>query len=174
MLRKNLQVNNRVTFSEMLLKTSPEDLTKRRKYLREEHGFTLQQQKYIARLKPDFLMYDKDPNKGIDALSKLFVQKYGMSKDLVKTLVLKYPQILNKSDNAISNFFDYMKQNKKVDELTTMKLVFDVPLLLTTDVPSQSKEIEELFEVYHGISADEVTQIFLAFPYLYCCQTLKI
>ena len=80
-------------------------------------------------------MYDKDPNKGINALSKLLVNKYGMSKDLVKTLVLKYPKILSKSDNAINNFFDYMKSSKNIDELTTMKLVFDVPLLLNIDVP---------------------------------------
>ena len=119
-------------------------------------------------------MYDKDPNKGIDALSNLFINRYGMNRDLVKTLVLKYPRVLNKSDASISNFFDYLKSNKKIDELTSMKLVFEVPILLTTDIPKQSKEIEELFKVYHGISADEVTQIFLAFPYLYCCQTFKI
>lgn len=114
-------------------------------------------------------MYDKEPKKGIEALSKIFVDKYGMSKELVKTLILKYPRVLNLSDGAIVNFFDYLKANKNIDELTAMKLVFDVPLLLSTDVPKQAKEIEELFQVYHGISADEVTQIFLAFPYLYCC-----
>ena len=102
-------------------------------------------------------MYDKEPNKGIDALSKLFVEKYGMSKELVKTLVLKYPRVLNLSDGAIKNLFDYLKTSKNIDELTAMKLVFDVPLLLNTDVPNQAKEIEELFQVYHGISADEVT-----------------
>ena len=114
-------------------------------------------------------MYDKDPKKGIEALSKVFVDKYGMNKELVKTLILKYPRVLNLSDGTIINFFEYMKVSKNIDELTAMKIVFDVPLLLSTDVPKQAKEIEELFQVYHGISADEVTQIFLAFPYLYCC-----
>ena len=55
-----------------------------------------------------------------------------------------------------------------------MKLIFEVPVLLNTDVPKQAKEIEELFQIYHGITADEVTQIFLAFPYLYCSKTFKI
>ena len=119
-------------------------------------------------------MYDQHSDKGIEALTKLLVGKYGFSKELVRTLVLKYPQVLGKSDNSLINFFEYMKGSKNIDELTTMKLVFDVPLLLSTDVPKKVKEIEELFQVYHGITSEEVTQIFLAFPYLYCCKTLKI
>ena len=119
-------------------------------------------------------MYDKDPKRGIKALSNLLVGQYGMSQELVRTLVLKYPRILNKSDTAIVSLFDYLKGNKGIEELTAMKLIFDVPVLLSEDVPAKAKEIEELFYVYHGITADEVTQIFLSFPYLYCCQTFKI
>jgi len=55
-----------------------------------------------------------------------------------------------------------------------MKLVFEVPVLLNTDIVAKSKEIEELFEIYHSISAHEVTEIFKAFPYLYCCPSKKI
>ena len=55
-----------------------------------------------------------------------------------------------------------------------MKMVFDVPKLLETDVPVKTKEIDELFKVYHDISAAEVNDIFRDFPYLYCCQTFKI
>lgn len=58
--------------------------------------------------------------------------------------------------------------------MTTMKLVFEIPILLNTDIAVKSKEIEELFRVYHEITPAEVTNIFLDFPYLYCCQTVKI
>ena len=40
MLRRSFSVSKKITFSEMLLKTSVEDLSKRRTYLRKEYGFT--------------------------------------------------------------------------------------------------------------------------------------
>lgn len=55
-----------------------------------------------------------------------------------------------------------------------MKLVFEVPILLSTDVALKAKEIEEMFMLYHKIPAEEVTEVFKAFPYLYCCPTVKI
>ena len=67
-----------------------------------------------------------------------------------------------------------MKVNKGIEEYDTMKMIFDVPVLLNTDVATQSKEIEELFSVYHDIQKEQVTEIFRSFPYLYCCPTRKI
>ena len=43
------------------------------------------------------MLYDKDENKGIAALTNLLVDKYGFNQDVVRTLVLKYPQILGKT-----------------------------------------------------------------------------
>jgi len=40
-------------------------------------------------------MYDKSPYYGVEALYKLLVGEYGISKEVVKTLILKYPPILN-------------------------------------------------------------------------------
>jgi len=44
---------------------SPDDLRERRKHLRKEYGFTEEEQRYIARQKPNFLLYDKDEESGI-------------------------------------------------------------------------------------------------------------
>ena len=69
-------------------------------------------------------MYNQSSTKGMEALSNLLVGKYGFSKELVRTLVLKYPQVLGMSDASINSFFEYMKGTKGIDEMTTMKLVF--------------------------------------------------
>jgi len=98
----------------------------------------------------------------------------GFGKELVRTLVLKFPQVLGTSTGHIRAFFHYMKSNKNIEFVETMKYVFEVPILLTTDVPVKSREIEEMFYLYHKIEAEEVTEVFKAFPYLYCCPTVKI
>ena len=55
-----------------------------------------------------------------------------------------------------------------------MEKVFDVPALLSIDLGAKVKEVEEMFMIYHEITPEQVTEIFLAFPYLYCCPTRKI
>lgn len=67
-----------------------------------------------------------------------------------------------------------MKTNKGISEYDTMKMIFDVPILLNTDIMVKSNEINELFRVYHDISAKQVTEIFKSFPYLYCCPSRKV
>ena len=113
-------------------------------------------------------------DRGIEALTELLVKEYGFTQQLVNTLVLKHPQVLGKSQASIKYFFEYLKGSKGIDEYTSMKLLFDVPVLLSTDVRQKSREIEELFKIYHDISKEQVTEIFQAFPYLYCCPSKKI
>ena len=62
--------------------------------MQEEFGFTFEEQRFIARRKPNFMLYEKDPERGIESLTKLLVDELGFNKDLVRTLVLKYPAIL--------------------------------------------------------------------------------
>lgn len=89
-------------------------------------------------------------------------------------MVLKNPSILGKSKGQINFFFEYMNRNKQIDETTTMQKVFEVPALLNVDIAVKSKEVDELFRVYHDISPAEVKSIFLDFPYLYCCPSRKL
>ena len=105
------------------------------------------------------MLYEKDGTRGIASLSALLVDKYGFSREIVRTLVLKYPSVLGKTTGQLEYFFDNLKGKQKIDNVAAMKLVFEVPILLNVDVVAKSKQIEELFEVYHEISAKEVTEI---------------
>ena len=67
-----------------------------------------------------------------------------------------------------------MKRNKQIDEQTVMKKVFEVPALLNVDIAVKSKEVDELFSIYHDIGPEDVKSIFLDFPYLYCCPSRKL
>ena len=173
-LRKQLSTGDKVTFSNLLLKTPAEELRKRRQHIRAEHGFTEEEIRFIARQKPNFLMYDKDESTGITALSELLISKYGATQDLVRTLVLKHPSVLGLSTQSIEETFDQLRDSKGIDYSDSLKLVFDVPALLSLDIAARSAEIEELFHIYHKIEVDQVTQIFKDFPYLYCCPSKKL
>ena len=78
-LRKQYAVGDKVTFSQIMLKTSSDDLRQRREHLKKEYGFTIEEQRYIARQKPNFMLYDKDETRGIASLSDLLTGKYGFS-----------------------------------------------------------------------------------------------
>jgi len=173
-MRKKFAVSEKITFSKMMLKMPADALADRRSHLKREYGFTIEEQRYIARQKPNFLLYDKDSTRGIAALTALLVGKYDFSQEIVRTLVLKYPTVLGKTTGQLEYFFDSLNGKQKIDHVTAMRLVFEVPILLNVDVVSKAKEIEELFQVYHKISAEEVTEIFKVFPYLYCCPSEKI
>lgn len=90
-LRKQYGVGTKVTFSKIMLQTSSDEIKERRKYLRQTYGFTEEEQRYIARQKPNFMLYDKHDDKGIEALSSLLKDKYGFKPELIRTLVLKHP-----------------------------------------------------------------------------------
>lgn len=174
LLRKNFGVNTKISFSKVMLKMSREQLHNRRRYLQYEHGFTEEEQRYIGRQKPNFFLYDMNDQTGIKAISSLLKEEYGFKKELIRTLVLKSPTILGKTKSQIKFFFNYMKQTKEIDEITTMQKIFEVPALLNVDIASKSSEVDELFDVYHKITPEEVKDIFLDFPYLYCCPSQKL
>ena len=83
------------------------------------------------------------------ALSELLINEYGFKKELVRTLVLKFPEILSMSKGQLRNFFRIMINNKGIDQRTAIKMVFDVPELLKVDIGVKAKELEELFQIYH-------------------------
>ena len=159
----------------MMLSMSAGELRDRRKHLRSEYGFTEAEQRFIGRQKPNFFLYDKTgPDVGIEAVSGILKEKFGFNKELVRTLVLKNPQILGKSRGQINFIFEWLKDKKQIDETTTMQKIFEVPALMNVDIPVKAKEVDEMFEIYHGISPEEVKSIFLDFPYLYCCPSRKL
>ena len=83
------------------------------------------------------------------ALSELLVDEYGFKKELVRTLVLKHPEILSMSKGQIRHHFNIMIESKGIDKNTAMRMIFDVPVLLKVDLGVKAKDLEELFQIYH-------------------------
>lgn len=62
-----------------------------------------------------------------------------------------------------------------LSEEETMRILLECPKLISRkDLEHQIKEIQFSFRLYHGITEQEVTEIFRSFPYLYCCELQKI
>jgi hypothetical protein len=55
-----------------------------------------------------------------------------------------------------------------------MKLIFDCPKLVSIDLEDSIEKTLHLFEMYHQIGQDEVMDVFRVFPYLFCCDTVKM
>ena len=57
------------------------------------------------RYKPNFILFDKVQNEGMNNLYRVFVEKKGFELDVLRTLVIKYPYILGKSEQHIEKYF---------------------------------------------------------------------
>ena len=63
------------------------------------------------RNKPTFLLFEEehsDHNRGIKALEQVLCTEFGFSAEIMKTLVVKYPQILAKTDDELREYFKIM------------------------------------------------------------------
>ena len=81
---------------------------------------------------------------------KFFVDKRNFDLDVVRTLALKYPYILNKNEKDYEQFFDLM-QRHGLSEDETIKALIECPKLMQKNLEKQMKEIFFLFNLYHGI-----------------------
>ena len=92
---------------------------------------------------------------------------------MMKSLVVKYPVMLSKSEDQINNYFKIMKDNG-INKETAMKSLVEAPKLISEDLEKQIKEIVFLFELYHNMSHQQTMKIFKAFPFMLCQKPLKI
>lgn len=152
---------------------STQDLAQLEKSLTTRFGFNKQEINFVMRHKPTFLFWEKDLSKGIAMLEALFVKKYGFDIELVRTLVVKYPFILSKSQEHLEGVFAALQENG-VSHAEAIKLIFECPKLVSVNLQDQIKETMTLFNLYHKISAEQVMDVFRFFPYLFCCDTLKM
>lgn len=67
--------------------------------------------------KPSFILLDHvSQNEGMNALNRFFVDKKGFDLDAVRTLVVKYPYILSKTEEDLDSFFNQMQRNGLTEE----------------------------------------------------------
>ena len=77
---------------------------------RKRFKLTLTEIAYVMKHKPTFLFWkDQTDGCGIASLVELLVDKYGFNLETVKTLVVKYPAILSKSQDQIENTFKLLE-----------------------------------------------------------------
>lgn len=90
------------------------DLLVAHQKLLEEWGFTEKEIKHIIKYKPAFLLYQNDYDKkkqGLIAINEYLVNKMGFSYDVVKTLIVKYPTILSKTEEQLDKQFSDLKKH---------------------------------------------------------------
>ena len=109
----------------------------------------------------------------MNTLKEFFVKKYGFDMELVRTLVVKYPFILSKSEEHLESVFSALEK-QGVSRMESIKLIFECPKLVSVDLEKSITETFTLFELYHKIKQQEVMDIFRQFPYLFCCDLTKM
>jgi hypothetical protein len=91
------------------------DLLAADKKLKEEWGFMDLEIKHITKYKPAFLLYEEDYTRkksGLLAVNEYLVNKRKFEYEVVKTLIVKYPTILSKTEDQLhKQFFDLKKHN---------------------------------------------------------------
>lgn len=141
-----------------------------------EYGFLLEEIKFVMRYNAKFIMLGQQSAKGhgIEALKQFFVVDKGFDMDTLRTLVVRYPYIVSKTREELTQFFSTLK-GQGLNEQEIMKALLESPKLISKQhLEKQMKEIQFIFRLYHEVNEQEVTEIFKSFPYLYCCEPLKI
>lgn len=158
---------------ERLLSLSIDEIKELEKKVALKYGFKTEEVKFVMKHKPSFLFSEEEGETGMRTLENYFVKKYGYDYELVKTLVVKYPYILSKTEEQLDLTFSVLAEHG-VTRAEAMKLVFECPKLLSMNLEARIKEITFLFDLYHGIQKDRVFEIFRAWPYLFCISTDKL
>lgn len=155
------------------LKGYEQRLIKEFKFIKQEieHILTLQP-KLLLGLKPDLGLKDED-RYGILVLDEFFCKKHGHGKEFLRSLVLRYPYLLNKTKAHIEGVYELLAKNGVPPE-EAIKLTFNYPKLFSIKLEKQMEETFHLFKLYNGIEREKVMTMFRGFPYLFCCDTVKM
>ena len=86
----------------------------------------------------------------MNTLKEFFVKKYGFDMELVRTLVVKYPFILSKTEEHLESVFTSLEK-QGVSRLESIKLIFECPKLISVDLDKTISETFTLLELYHKI-----------------------
>ena len=129
------------------------------------------QPKFLVGLK-DLGLKDED-RYGILVLEEFFCTKHGHNKEFLRTLIVKYPFLCNKTKSQIEGVYKVLKSHG-IREKEAIKYTFEGPKLFSVKLEKQMEEIFHLFKLYNGIEQKKVMEMFKGFPYLFCCDTMKM
>jgi hypothetical protein len=155
------------------LKSYEQRLLTEFKFIKEEiHHVLKLQPKFLLGLKPDHGLKDED-RYGILVLEEFFCKKHGHGKEFLRSLILRYPYLLNKSKSHIQGVFDLLSKHG-IDEKEAIKYTYDYPKLFSVQLEKRMTEVFHLFKLYNKIEEDQVMNMFRGFPYLFCCDMVKL
>ena len=123
--------------------------------MKEEYGFTKFELKFVRQHKPTMFYYEDSGKVGFGALENFFVEELGYEKELLKTLIIKYPAILSKEIDHIKSVLKIIEAEGFTQE-EAVKLTFECPKLFSFDLASNIKAIQKSFEIYHKFSPAQV------------------
>ena len=83
--------------------------------------------------KPSFIIVDENEKEGIHVLYRYFVTEKGFDLDAVRTLVVKYPYILSKTEDHLRHFFQIFSDHGLSEE-AIMKQLIDCPKLISMNI----------------------------------------
>jgi len=69
----------------------------------------------------------------MNSLYKFFVDKKGFDIDTLRTLVVKYPYIIGKTEENLNDFFKLMASHG-LSETETMKVLLECPKLVSKNL----------------------------------------
>ena len=105
---------------------------------------------FIMKYKPSFILMEKN-KEGVHALHNFFVKEKGFEIEVLRTLIVKYPFILGKTPEHLTEYFNLMSQHG-LSETEAMSALLECPKLISRDNLSKDmKEIFFMFNLYHGI-----------------------
>lgn len=81
-----------------LIEMSFDEIESLEKQLLDKYGFASQELKFVMRHKPTFVLDQDSEETGIKVVYDYFVTKHGYTPEFVKTIVVKYPFILSKTE----------------------------------------------------------------------------
>jgi hypothetical protein len=155
------------------LQSYKQRLIKEFKFVDEEISHILKlQPKFLLGLKPDLGLKEAD-RYGILVLEEFYCTKHGNGKDFLRSLILRYPFLLNKTKSHIEGVFELLAKHG-IDEKDAIRYTYDYPKLFSVKLEKQMSEVFHLFKLYNNIEQDKVMTMFRGFPYLFCCDTIKM
>lgn len=78
--------------------------------LKQKFEFTNEEISFVTKHKPTFLLWDQNKSTGMTALQQFFVEKHGLDIEYVRTLVVKYPFILSKTQEHLDSVLKTLEE----------------------------------------------------------------
>lgn len=142
----------------------------------DEYKFTLEQMHYLIKQKPSILLLDDDyqlDKRGLKALKELLVDEMGLELKEFRRLVLNHPAVLNKTRDEMKATFAVMQEHK-IHKQEGLKIITEMPKVLSYDIKKRLDEITFYFNLYNGFELEDTAKIFRGFPFIVCLPDRKL